>query len=481
MTVKARSRTRRSAVRLAGAATQAGKSASAAKAARAAASSPSEELAQQLESRIRDRTVPVGVIGLGYVGLPLARAFARGGLPVTGFDIDPLKVQMIAERRSYIRQLSLDWIDALEGNASFNATTDFRLLRKMGAVVICVPTPLTRNREPDMSYIEKTAGEIRKYLERGQLIVLESTTYPGTTEEVVRPILEESGLESGVDFFLAFSPEREDPGNPRFGTTTIPKLVGGVDAASGRLAALLYSTAVQKVVPVSDAKVAESAKILENIYRCVNIALVNELKVLFERMGIDIWEVIDAAATKPFGFQPFYPGPGLGGHCIPIDPFYLTWKAREYGMTTRFIELAGEINTQMPLYVLQRLAEELDRRGQTLSGSSGLVIGVAYKPDIDDVRESPSLEILEMLIERGARMAYHDPCVPRLHKMRKHDLGMASVDLSAGEIARHDFVLILTHHSTVDWKFVVEHARLVVDTRNATAKVTSGREKIVRA
>ncbi len=437
--------------------------------------------AERLEGLLLGRTARVGVIGLGYVGLPLARAFVKAGFTVEGFDIDPAKIDMLGRGESYIRQIDPDWILKYARKGKFSATTDFRQLRDMNVIIICVPTPLDKNREPDLSCIEKTAVEIRKYLDRGQLVVLESTTYPGTTEEVVLPILEESGLRAGTDFFVAFSPEREDPGNKSHGTETIPKLVGGIDPESGRLAVLAYGAAVKKVVPVSQAKVAEAAKILENIYRAVNIALVNELKMLFDRMGINIWEVIAAASTKPFGFQPFYPGPGLGGHCIPIDPFYLTWKAREYGLGTRFIELAGEINTQMPHYVVNRLAEALDRRGKTVSGSSGLMIGVAYKPDVDDIRESPAFEILNTLLERGARMDYHDPFVPRIPKTRHHDLRLESVPLAPALLAKKDFTVIVTHHSKIDWDAVVENSALVVDTRNATAGVTRGREKILLA
>ncbi|MDD1710258.1 MAG: nucleotide sugar dehydrogenase, partial [Methanoregulaceae archaeon] len=312
--------------------------------------------ARALEEKIRDRTARVAVIGLGYVGLPLARAFCLAGFPVTGFDIDPRKIESLKRCESYILQIDSRWLEEKSKEGKFTATDEFRSLRQMNAVIICVPTPLTKTFDPDMSYIEKTATEIRKYLDRGQLIILESTSYPGTTEEVVKPILEESGLQCGRDYFLAFSPEREDPGNKKFNTLTIPKLVGGLDETSGRLAHQLYASAIEKVIPLSHAKVAEAAKILENIYRAVNIALVNELKMCFDRMGIDIWEVIGAASSKPFGYQPFYPGPGLGGHCIPIDPFYLTWKAREYGQNTRFIELAGEVNTSMPEYVVHRLA-----------------------------------------------------------------------------------------------------------------------------
>jgi UDP-N-acetyl-D-glucosamine dehydrogenase len=434
-----------------------------------------------LRQRIEARTANVGIIGLGYVGLPLARAFAGAGFSVHGFDVDQNKIDQLNRGESYLKQIPGDWILERKKAGKFNATSDFRSLRQMHAIIICVPTPISRNREPDLSYIEKTAHEIRQYLDRGQLIVLESTTFPGTTEEVVQPILEESGLEAGQDFFLAFSPEREDPGNRKFGTQNIPKLVGGIDPSSGELAAELYRGSIDEVIQVSHAKIAEAAKILENIYRAVNIALVNELKVLFDRMDINVWEVIQAASTKPFGFQPFYPGPGLGGHCIPIDPFYLTWKAREYNFSTRFIELAGEINTQMPEYVVTQLMSAMDSRAKMLNGSSGLILGVAYKPDVDDVRESPAFEIIERLLGRNVNIEYHDPHVAKIPPMRRFALDMESVPLTQEVLESKDFVVIVTNHSGIDWDFLVEHSRLVIDTRNATAGVTQGREKIVRA
>jgi UDP-N-acetyl-D-glucosamine dehydrogenase len=437
--------------------------------------------AQDLENKIRERTAKVGVIGLGYVGLPLARAFCLAGFPVTGFDIDPRKIESLRRGESYIRQIDSEWIQQKSKEGKFLATSEFKALRQMNAIVVCVPTPLTKTFDPDMSYIETTTAQIRKYLDRGQLIILESTTYPGTTEEIMKPSLEESGLVCGRDFFMAFSPEREDPGNKKFNTVTIPKLVGGLDDASGRLAHQLYASAIQRVILLSHAKVAEAAKILENIYRAVNIALVNELKMCFDRMGIDIWEVILAASTKPFGFQPFFPGPGLGGHCIPIDPFYLTWKAREYGFTTRFIELAGEINTSMPRYVVEKTAEALNRQKKTLNGSKGLIVGVSYKPDVDDIRESPAFEVMELLQERGVDVYYHDPFVPRLHPMRRHDLQLESVPLEDGNLGKFDFGIIVTHHSNIDWQKLVNGLPLVVDTRNACAGIVEGKEKIIRA
>jgi UDP-N-acetyl-D-glucosamine dehydrogenase len=349
-------------------------------------------------------------------------------------------------------------------------------------VLICVPTPLGKHLEPDLSYVRRTATDLARVLRAGQLVVLESTTYPGTTRDVVLPPLAATGLKPGVDFFVAYSPEREDPGRRDFTTTTIPKLVGGLDALGGQLAADLYRAAIDKVVPVSTAEVAEAAKLLENVYRAVNIALVNEMKVILSAMDIDVWEVIAAAATKPFGFQPFYPGPGLGGHCIPIDPFYLTWKAREVGRTTRFIELAGEINHAMPGYVVERLMLALNDRGQSVRGSRILVLGLAYKPDVDDVRESPSFELIERLTDLGAAVDYNDPHVPATHPMRNYgDLGMRSVPLSPEMLAGYDAVLIATHHAAYDWQLVADHAKLIVDTRNAMRQVSGRREHIVRA
>jgi len=431
---------------------------------------------------IEDRSARVGVIGLGYVGLPLLEVFGKAGFRVCGFDIDRRKVESLLRGESYIKRVESSWLKEILAEDRLEATDDFRQLRRMNAIIICVPTPLTQQREPDLSYISDTAAQIRKFLDRGQLIVLESTTYPGTTEEVVKPILEDSGLECGTDFFLAFSPEREDPGNASFHTAIIPKLVGGVDPASGEVALKLYQTAVAKAIQCTHAKVAEASKILENIYRAVNIALVNELKVLFDRMDIDVWEVIQSASTKPFGFQAFYPGPGLGGHCIPIDPFYLTWKAREYDLTTRFIELAGEINSQMPHYVVQRTAEALNSHGKALKGSRGLIVGVAYKPDVDDARESPAFKIMQLLEARGAALRFYDPFVPELPRMRHYEVNAEPAKLDSETLEASDFVIIVTHHSGIDWNFVVEHAPLVIDTRNATRGVTGDiRRKIVKA
>jgi len=423
----------------------------------------------------------VGIIGLGYVGLPLAREFCRGGARVLGFDINSRMVALINKGRSPIKHIAHETMAEMIRSKRFRATDDMTRLSEPDTLIICVPTPLTRNREPDLQYIESTTRTIARYLRKGQLVVLESTTYPGTTREVMLPMLERTGLKAEKDFFLAFSPEREDPGNKRFRTATIPKVVGGYGPESLARALSVYRIAIETLVPVSTCEVAEAAKILENTYRCINIALVNELKMLFDRMGIDVWEVIRAASTKPFGFSPFYPGPGLGGHCIPIDPFYLTWKARQYGMTTQFIELAGQVNTGMPRYVVQRVADALNERRQSLKGSRVLVLGLAYKPDIDDVRESPSLELIELLRHKGAKVDYNDPYIPQTHKQREYDLRMTSKKLTAKMLGSYDVVLISTNHSDYDYPWIVKNARLVVDTRNATANVRSGRSKIVKA
>ncbi len=437
--------------------------------------------------RIEGRQARVGIIGMGYVGLPLAWTFADAGFSVLGFDIDPAKVEALQAGRSYIGHIPSEVIAGMREAGRFDATADFARLAETDAILICVPTPLTRSREPDMSYVEGTAGAIAPHLQKGQLVVLESTTYPGTTRDVVRPILEKSGLKAGDDFHLAFSPEREDPGNPNFTTRSIPKVVGGYDETSRDLAAALYGACVKDVVPVSSCEIAEATKLTENIYRAVNIALVNELKVIYDRMGIDVWEVLNAARTKPFGFgRPenktfFTPGPGLGGHCIPIDPFYLTWKARQYGQATRFIELAGEINTSMPGYVVQRLMFALNERGKALKGARILVLGLAYKPDVDDMRESPSIALIEKLRALGAEVCYNDPYIPKSPRQREHDLQMASQDLTEAFLESQDAVLISTNHSDYDYAWIVRHAPLVVDTRNATADVTDGREKVVKA
>jgi UDP-N-acetyl-D-glucosamine dehydrogenase len=435
-----------------------------------------------LKQRLASDRATVGVIGLGYVGLPLGLTMAEAGKRVIGLDVDAAKVEKLAAGKSYIRHIGDERIAAARDR--FEATTDFSALRSCDAVIVCVPTPLSEGREPDLSYVSATAESIAKHLRRGQLVVLESTTYPGTTEEVVKPILESTGLRVGEDFHLAFSPEREDPGNERYSTKTIPKLVGGLTKECGEVAGALYRSFLEKVVVVSDARVAEAAKLLENIYRSINIALVNELKMLFERMGIDVWEVIEAAATKPFGFTPFYPGPGLGGHCIPIDPFYLTWKARHYDFSTRFIELAGEVNTAMPYWVVDKVMEALNEAGKALRGAKVLVLGVAYKKDVDDLRESPALKVIEILESRGAEVSYNDPYVPslRARKLRHYEtFELDSVELTDKVVAGADCVLIATDHSAYDYDGIVRSARSVVDTRNATRRVREGREKIVRA
>jgi UDP-N-acetyl-D-glucosamine dehydrogenase len=434
-----------------------------------------------LLERIKNTTATVGIIGLGYVGLPLARAFASKGYRVLGFDIDPTKIARLHEGESYIGHISDATICEMR-QQGFDATDRFDRLDEPDVVIICVPTPLTEAREPDLTYVVNSAKAVAARLRPGQLIVLESTTYPGTTRDVMLPILEEGGLKAGEDFFVAYSPEREDPGNPDFSAPSIPKVVGGLDADSLELAATLYGSAVVRVVRVSTPEVAEACKILENTYRAVNIALVNELKVLYDRMGIDVWEVIEAAKTKPFGFQAFYPGPGLGGHCIPIDPFYLTWAARKHGLTTRFIELAGEVNTAMPAYVVSRVADALNEHAKAIKGSKILLLGMAYKKDVDDPRESPGFELMELLLHKGAIVQYNDPHIPRLPAMRQYpDLRMSSQELTPELLRAQDCVLIVTDHSAYDWDWIVEHSPLVVDTRNATRNVSAGRERIRRA
>ena len=430
--------------------------------------------------RIEQRTAVVGVIGLGYVGLPLVIEFAKQGFRVEGLDIDQGKVDRLNQGRSYIKHISDESIAKLNGTKRFHPTTDFALISECDAILLCVPTPLTRNREPDMSYIVMTCQAIAPHLRKNQLVCLESTTYPGTTEDVMLPILEAgSGLKGGTDFFLAFSPEREDPCNPKFSTSTIPKVVGAMTPDGLAVATALYNAVVVQTVPVSSCAAAEATKLVENIFRCVNIAMVNELKVVFQRMGIDIWEVIDAAKTKPFGFMPFYPGPGLGGHCIPIDPFYLTWKAREFDMPTKFIELAGEINTQMPYYVVQRTAESLNEHGKALRGSKLLLVGLAYKSDVDDMRESPTLKLIELFEKSGALVEYHDPFIPEIKESREHAnlTGRKSTPIEkAGEF---DAVVICTAHKAVDHQKMAEGAKLIIDTRNALGGITS--DKIRKA
>jgi UDP-N-acetyl-D-glucosamine dehydrogenase len=429
----------------------------------------------------RGKAPYVGIVGLGYVGLPLAREFCLGGAKVIGFDINTGLVEKIGRGVSPLKHVPSDHVRTMVTSGRFEATTKMSRLSKPDAILICVPTPLTENREPDMQYVVITCEMISKYLRKGQLVVLESTTYPGTTREVMKPILERSGLKACRDFYLAFSPEREDPGNKQFRTSTIPKVVGGMDKASLDRALEIYRWGIKSLVPVSSCEVAEAAKILENMYRCVNIAMVNELKMLFDRMGIDVWEVIRAASTKPFGYQAFYPGPGLGGHCIPIDPFYLTWKARQFHMPTRFIELAGEINTDMPHYVVKRTLEALNDRGRCLKGSKVLILGLAYKKDIDDIRESPSIELIELFQAKGAKVDYNDPYIPQTHRQREHNLRMKSVPLTDRRLQGYDVVVIATDHSDYDYRRIVKNAQLVVDTRNATVSIQQGRGKIVKA
>ncbi len=431
-----------------------------------------------LIEKLQRREAVIGVVGLGYVGLPLALAFAREGFRVIGFDIDPAKTEKLTRGESYIRHVESAKVAEAIAQGRLLPRSDFAQASEADCLILCVPTPLTAAREPDLSFIVATAEGLWPKLRPGQLVVLESTTYPGTTEECLKPILEKSGLRAGVDFHLAFSPEREDPGNPKFETRTIPKIVGGLTQSCLEAALALYSAAIAHVVPVSSLRAAELTKLLENIYRSVNIALVNELKMLCHRMDIDVFEVIDAAATKPFGFQAFYPGPGLGGHCIPIDPFYLTWKAREYEFQTKFIELAGEINTAMPLYVVQRAMEALNERSRALKGSRILVMGIAYKRDVDDLRESPALRIIELLQEKGASVAYHDPYVPKIPKLRAHKLEMSSLPFTQAALSGFDLALIVTDHSAVDYQALVDWIPIVVDSRRATAKVTRHRDRI---
>ncbi|MDR3183201.1 MAG: nucleotide sugar dehydrogenase [Planctomycetaceae bacterium] len=439
----------------------------------------------KLAKLIQNKTAKVGIVGLGYVGLPLIRAFINAGFKTIGYDIDADKVKKLKAGKSYIEHISADWIKTCVKNGTFEPTADMSRLPEADALIICVPTPLNESRDPDLYYVESTTEAIAEHLRPGQLISLESTTYPGTTRDVMIPILQKHKpkLTVGKDYFVAYSPEREDPGNINFTADGIPKLVGGYDAASSKLAVALYSHAIVKVIPVSSCEVAEAAKCVENTYRCVNIAMVNELKVVFDRLGIDVWEVIDAAKTKPFGFQAFYPGPGLGGHCIPIDPFYLSWCARKAGLTTRFIELAGEVNTGMPLYVIRRVADALNTAAKPLKGSKICVLGVAYKKDVDDPRESPSFELIERLLAKGAVVTYNDPHIPHLPKMRHYPKMpvMNSQELTAEFLSSQDCVLIATDHTKYDYEFIVKHSKLIVDSRNAAGKVKTGRSKIVKA
>jgi UDP-N-acetyl-D-glucosamine dehydrogenase len=436
----------------------------------------------QLKSKIQQRQARVGIIGMGYVGLPLALLYSEQKFQVTGFDIDQRKVDTLAKGGSYIYRIATDEIQAAKAHG-FTATSDYAQITQMDAIIICVPTPLNEYHEPDLSFITDTTHSIAPHLRAGQLVILESTTYPGTTEEVMVPILEKEnkaclkaarGTEVAQnEFFVAFSPEREDPGNTTVARRDIPKVIGGLNPRASELAGALYGAIFNRTVPVSSPAAAEMTKLLENIYRCVNIALVNELKLLCLRMGIDIWEVIGAASTKPFGFHPFYPGPGLGGHCIPVDPFYLSWKAKEWDFRTRFIELAGEINTNMPYHVLSSVAGALNRHKKAINGAKVLVLGVAYKKDIDDLRESPALTIIELLQKDGAQVSYNDPYFPFIGKGRKYDLQMKRTELK--DLGQYDCVLIVTDHSDYDYKQIVQEAQLVVDTRNATCGIRSAK------
>ena len=426
----------------------------------------------------------IAIIGLGYVGLPLCLQFARSGATVLGVDIDPSKIEAITAGRSYIKHIQASSIAEMAAAGRLSATTDFSRIREAGAVIICVPTPLSRNREPDISFILETGRALAPHLARGTVVVLESTTYPGTTDEDLRAVLEAgSGLKAGDDFHLAFSPEREDPGNALSQVKVVPKVIGGLTPACLEKARAVYSRAIDTLVPVSSCRVAEATKLLENIFRSVNIALVNELKVVYDAMGIDVWEVINAAGTKPFGFMAFYPGPGLGGHCIPIDPFYLTWKAREYGQNTRFIELAGEINTRMPEYVVHRVADALNERGKAVKGSRILVLGLAYKPNVDDMRESPSFILMDLLNTRGAILEYHDPYVPVVPPTREHPqyAGNRSVPWDRNTIESFDLVLISTNHACVNYRELADWAPCIVDTRNAMAGIPTAPGQVLKA
>jgi UDP-N-acetyl-D-glucosamine dehydrogenase len=429
---------------------------------------------------IEDRSAVIGIIGLGYVGLPLAIHFGQKGFKIIGFDLDTRKIDKLLHGKSYIKHIPIEPINEMTDQQKFDATIDFSRLREADCILICVPTPLTDKMEPDLSYLLDTTETISKYLRGGQLIILESTTYPGTTEEMMLPRLQSGDMRVGRDFFLAFSPEREDPGNKQFTAVNTPKVVGGITGACLDISSALFNC-ITRAVPVSSTRAAELTKLLENTYRSVNIALVNELKILAHRMDIDLFEVINAAASKPFGYTPFYPGPGLGGHCIPIDPFYLSWKAKEFDFSTRFIQLAGEINVSMPYYVIERAAEALNNYKKSLNGSRILVLGMAYKKDIDDDRESPGYAVMKMLLKKGADVIYNDPWIPELKPTRKHDFSMKSVPLSPEVLSGTDAVIIVTDHSDYDFAEIVRHSNLVIDTRNATIGISEGREKIVMA
>jgi UDP-N-acetyl-D-glucosamine dehydrogenase len=418
---------------------------------------------------------------MGYVGLPLVLRFCEGDFRVLGFDVDSKKVTLLKRGRSYLKSIPSSRISQFLKSGHLDVTDDFSRLREPDCILVCVPTPLTEKMEPDLQYIEKTTDAIQKHLRKGQLIVLESTSYPGTTEELILPRLESTDMKVGKDFFLAFSPEREDPGNKQFKTQQIPKVVAGVTPSCQKAVVALYGQIIKKVIPVSSTRVAELTKLLENIYRSVNIALVNELKMLADRMGIDIWEVIEAASTKPFGFSPFYPGPGMGGHCIPIDPFYLSWKAKEYDFTTRFIQLAGEINVSIPYYVVSKVLDALNEKGKSVKGAKILILGVAYKKDVDDTRESPALAIMDLLQKKGATILYHDPYIPVLPPFRKYLFKLKSSPLTEKLLHRVDAVIVVTDHSRIDYKWVVQHSPLTIDTRNVTKNMKRWKKKIVKA
>ena len=435
------------------------------------------EIKQSAIGKFRDKTATIGIVGLGYVGLPLMLRYAETGFKVLGFDIDAEKVNKLNNGETYIEHIPAEKI-AAASNSLFEATTDFSRIGEVEAVILCVPTPLNKYREPDMSFVIDTTDAVKPYLRAGQVLSLESTTYPGTTEEELLPRVEEGGLKVGENVFLVYSPEREDPGNPDFETRTIPKVIGGHTPACLEVGLALYQPAIDKVVPVSSTKAAELTKLLENIHRAVNIGLVNEMKIVADKMDIDIHEVIDAAATKPFGFVAYYPGPGLGGHCIPIDPFYLTWKAREYGVNTRFIELAGEVNSSMPEYVVNKTALALNDRQRSIKGSKVLVLGIAYKKNVDDMRESPSVEVMELLRDLGAEISYSDPHVPVFPKMREHKFDLKSVPLTAESIASYDCVVLTTDHDKFDYDLLKQHAKLIVDTRG---KYSGKHDNIVKA
>jgi UDP-N-acetyl-D-glucosamine dehydrogenase len=431
-------------------------------------------------AKFNDRSARVGVLGLGYAGLPLTCCFAEAGFETFGFDVDGAKIQQLQAGQSYIGHIPAQRIARLVESGRLRPSAEFSPLSDCDAAIICVPTPLGEGRAPDLTFVVNTAKTVAEYLHPGQLVVLESTTYPGTTDEVLLPLFERAELKVGENYFLAFSPEREDPANANYSTRTIPKVVGGVTSRCGEVAIAAYGALVENVVPVSSARVAEAAKLLENIYRCVNIAMINELKLLFERMDIDVWEVIQASATKPFGFTPFYPGPGLGGHCIPVDPFYLTWKAKQYDFSTRFIELAGEINSGMPQHVVDRLTEGLNLLGKALNGAEILLIGAAYKKNVEDVRESPAIRIIQLLHERLAKVSYHDPFVPRL-ETRHLEQPLTSRQISREVIAASDAVIIVTDHANIDYQMILDNAQLVVDTRNATARLRKPSHKVITA